>query len=260
MARILIVDDQDLVREGLVALLRAAPAGHTVSEAADGEQAVEAAARDRPDLILMDIRMPGMDGIAAMERVLAEAAPPPPRVLILTTFDHDEYLHAALRAGASGFLLKTIPARRLFAAVEAVCDGDLPFTPEITHRLIDAYTHAPPTVRDPAVGGPVIGDLASGGPAISGPPVPRSTVPALPLAAPVHVAARRTATCLTNRERDVFRLAAHGLSNADIAARLHLAEVTVKTHLYRGMNKLGLTSRAQAVAYAYQSGLITLAG
>ena len=223
MTRVLVVDDQDLVRAGLVALLRAAPAGYTVVEAASGEKAVEIAGRgpEQPDVVLMDIRMPGMDGITAITRILGGDRADPPRILVLTTFDLDEYVLAALRAGASGFLLKSTPADRLFAAVDAVAAGDLPFTPSITHRLIEAF-------------------VGAAGPGSQGPPVDGSGF-----------------QTLTPRERDVFHLVATGLSNADIAKKLVLAEATVKTHLYRGMTKLGLTSRAQAIAYAYETGLIT---
>lgn len=221
MTSILVVDDQDLVRAGLASLLRAAPAGYDVVEASNAEQAVELAATRRPEVILMDIRMPGTDGITAIRMILADAVEPAPRILVLTTFDLDEYVHSALRAGASGFLLKSTPADRLFAAVEAALAGDLPFTPAITRRLIETYTasHSPATAN------------------------PKAT------AAVVET--------LTGRELDVLRLVAGGLSNTDIADQLAVAESTVKKHLYRAMNKLGLVSRAQAVAYAYEVGIIT---
>ncbi|MFE0849927.1 response regulator [Streptomyces rochei] len=207
--RLLVVDDQFLVRSGLAALLRAAPGMEVVGEASDGAEAVELAARTRPDVVLMDIRMPGMTGIQATERILAEAVDPAPRVLVLTTFDLDEYVYGALRAGASGFLLKDAGPERLLAAV--------------TRRLVEAFTRA----------------SDAGAPARSeaGPP------PGL--------------TALTGREAEVLRLVARGLSNAEAAERLFISEATVKTHLNRTMTKLGLTSRAQAVVVAYETGLVT---
>jgi DNA-binding NarL/FixJ family response regulator len=145
MTRVLVVDDQFLIRAGLVALLRAAPGIEVVGEAADGESAVEAAASARPDVILMDIRMPGTDGISATERILTAASASrdgaePPRILVLTTFDLDEYVYGALRAGASGFLLKDAGPERLLAAVAAVAGGDMLFAPSVTRRLIEAYS------------------------------------------------------------------------------------------------------------------------
>ncbi|MDX2648920.1 response regulator transcription factor, partial [Streptomyces sp. PA03-1a] len=142
MTRVLVVDDQFLIRAGLVALLHAAPGVEVVGEAGDGEEAVERAARTAPDVILMDIRMPGISGVVATERILAAATDPPPRILVLTTFDLDEYVYTALRAGASGFLLKDAGPERLIAAVHAVAGGDTLFAPSVTRRLIEAY--APP--------------------------------------------------------------------------------------------------------------------
>ncbi|MFI8823728.1 response regulator [Streptomyces sp. NPDC053431] len=228
MTRVLVVDDQDLIRAGLVALLRAAPGIEVVGEAADGESAVGCAARVRPDVILMDIRMPGMDGTAATERILAEAAAddsdaPPPRILVLTTFDLDEYVYAALRAGASGFLLKDTGPQRLIDAVTAVAHGDLLFAPSVTRRLIEAYvtTNAD---TDPA---------------------PAQTT---------------DLDVLTARECEVLRLTARGLSNTEIARQLYIGEATVKTHLNRTMSKLNLDSRAQAVVLAYETGLVVPGG
>ena len=149
MTRILVVDDQDLVRAGIAALLRGAPAGYEVLEASDGTEAIAKAATDLPDVILMDIRMPGTDGITATREILARATEPPPRVLVLTTFDIDDYVVAALRSGASGFLLKTTPADRLFAAIESVAVGDLAFTPAITLRLIEAYAAQSARLAEP---------------------------------------------------------------------------------------------------------------
>ncbi|WP_405877043.1 response regulator transcription factor [Streptomyces sp. NBC_01136] len=221
MIRVLVVDDQFLIRAGLVALLRAAPGIEVVGEATDGESAVEAAASVRPDVILMDIRMPGTDGISATERILtaASAAPDgaePPRILVLTTFDLDQYVYEALRAGASGFLLKDAGPERLLAAVAAVAGGDMLFAPSVTRRLIEAYFHA------------------------SGP------VPDAP--ADLEV--------LTAREREVLKLIATGMSNPEIADRLFISEATVKTHFNRTMTKLDLGSRAQAVVLAYECGLV----
>ncbi|WP_155370283.1 response regulator [Catellatospora vulcania] len=220
MVDVLVVDDQVLIRAGLVAMIKAAPGLNAVGEAASGEEAVELAARLRPDVILMDIRMPGLSGVAATEQILAAAEDEPPRVLILTTFDLDEYVYAALRAGASGFMLKDTSPERLFAAIAAIAGGDMLFTPTVVRRLIEANT------------GP---GRAAGGPS-----------PDLAV--------------LTSRELDVLRLVARGLSNTEIAGELHLSEATVKTHLNRLMSKLSLSSRAQAVVIAYETGLVTPGG
>lgn len=220
--RVLVVDDQFLIRAGLVGVLRAAPGIEVVGEAGDGDEAVELAAATRPDVILMDIRMPGMNGITATERILAEAAEPPPRILVLTTFDLDEYVYGALRAGAAGFLLKDSGPERLLAALAAVGSGDALFAPSVTRRLVEAFA-----VRS--------------GAASAGEPPPD-------LAA------------LTGRELEVLKLIARGLSNAEIADRLYISEATVKTHLNRTMNKLDLDTRAQAVVIAYETGLVTPGG
>ena len=211
MTSVLIVDDQMLVRTGLIALLRAAPGLDVAGEASDGQQAVERSRALRPDVVLMDLR--GVNGITATERILADR--PESRVLILTTFDLDEYVHAALRVGASGFLLKETPADQLLAAIRVVADGDVLFGPTILRRLVETYTR-------------------SGG-----------TPDATELAA------------LTARETEVLRLVATGRANAAIAGELVVSEATVKTHLNRVMAKLGLSSRAQAVVVAYETGLVT---
>ncbi|MGW5199234.1 response regulator transcription factor [Streptomyces spiralis] len=223
MIRVLVVDDQFLVRSGLVALLRAAPGMEVVGEAADGAESVALAAKTRPDVILMDIRMPGMTGIEATRRILAEAADPAPRVLILTTFDLDEYVYGALRAGAAGFLLKDAGPERLLAAVTAVHGGDSLFAPVVTRRLVEAFTQ-------------------------------RADAPSAPAKAPAGLRA------LTSRELEVLRLVARGLTNAEAADRLFISEATVKTHLNRAMAKLSLASRAQAVVLAYESGLVRPGG
>nr|WP_221374730.1 response regulator transcription factor [Actinoplanes polyasparticus] len=211
MTSVLVVDDQILVRAGLSALIRAAPGFEVVGEAAGGRQAIELAARLRPQVVLMDIRMPDIDGVAATARIVA-GNPPAPRVLVLTTFDLDEYIYAALRAGASGFLLKETPPERLLAAIRTVAEGDTLLTPSVTRRLVEAFV---PPVR-------------------SGPQL----------------------TPLTARETEILRLVGTGRTNAAIAAALVVSEATVKTHLARLMSKLALSSRAQVVVTAYETGLI----
>ncbi|MFE3183850.1 response regulator [Streptomyces violascens] len=221
MIRVLVVDDQFLIRAGLVGLLRAAPGIEVVGEAGDGAEAVRQAAATRPDVILMDIRMPGTTGIEATRRILAEAPDPAPRILILTTFDLDEYVYQALRAGASGFLLKDSGPERLLAAVAAVGGGDGLFAPSVTRRLVEAFasrTGRPGDAPPPEIG------------------------------------------ALTARETEVLRLTACGMSNLEIADQLFISEATVKTHLNRTMSKLDLDSRAQAVVVAYETGLVTPGG
>jgi DNA-binding NarL/FixJ family response regulator len=248
---VLVVDDQELVLAGLAALLRAAPHGYTVLEARDGPGAVRTAAERRPEVILMDLRMPGMDGVAATREILADAereSRRPPRILVLTTFDLDEQVHAALRAGASGFLVKSTPAARLFAAVETVADGDLAFTPEITRRLVEAF-HRVQETDEPT---------PAGAPASSARPTAGAGAQVYQVSQAAHVArvVSRPAADLTSREIDVLRMVGAGLSNTDIAAELMLAEATVKTHVHRVLTKLSLASRAQAVVYAYETGLV----
>ena len=217
MIKVLVVDDQVLIRAGLVALLRAAPGVQVVGEAADGDEAVALARSQAPDVVLMDIRMPGVNGIEATERILADAADQAPRVLVLTTFDLDEYVYEALRAGASGFLLKDTSPERLIAAISTVAAGDMLFAPSVTRRLIDAYAPKPDIEADRSA------ELAA----------------------------------LTVREREVLLLVGSGMSNTDIAGQLVISEATVKTHVNRTMSKLGLASRVQAVVLAYEAGLIT---
>ncbi|MFD8893962.1 response regulator [Streptomyces sp. NPDC059566] len=222
MPSVLVVDDQFLIRSGLTALLNAAPGYEVAGEAGDGEEAVRLAAETRPDVVLMDIRMPGTDGITATERILAahggrdehgEYSGGGPKVLVLTTFDSDEYVLRALRVGASGFLVKDTPPERLLAAIATVHAGEMLFSPRALRGLIDSY--AAPVARTPHPGLAV----------------------------------------LTPREREVLALVGAGLSNADIAGRLVLSAATVKTHVHRCMSKLALSSRAQAVVLAYEFGL-----
>jgi DNA-binding NarL/FixJ family response regulator len=217
MTNVLVVDDQVLIRAGLAALIHAAPGLDVVGQAADGQEAVSQAASAVPDVILMDIRMPGVNGVTATQRILGATGPHRPKVLVLTTFDLDEYVYAALRAGASGFLLKDTPPERLIAAIHVVAAGELLLAPTITRRLVEAYARRPESAFDPAQ------DLRA----------------------------------LTDREVEVLELVARGMTNNDIAGHLVVSEATVKTHLNRVMTKLGLCSRAQAVVVAYETGLVT---
>jgi DNA-binding NarL/FixJ family response regulator len=214
---ILLVDDQPMLRMGFRLVLDAQPDMHVVGEAGDGATAVRLAATHHPDVVLMDVRMPGVDGIEATRRIAAAATCT--RVLILTTFDLDEYAYAGLRAGASGFLLKDVPPPDLLSAIRAVASGDAVVAPSVTRRLIDTFL-------------PHLPDL-SGAPGL-----------------PPEVEA------LTSREREILTEVAGGLSNAEIAARLILSEATVKTHVGRMLGKLGLRDRVQAVVYAYEHGLV----
>jgi DNA-binding NarL/FixJ family response regulator len=214
--RIVIADDQQIVRDGFAALLDSQPDFAVVGTASDGEEATRVSRRLQPDVILMDVRMPGTDGIEATRRLAADANPP--RVLILTTFDLDEYVYDALRAGASGFLLKDVTAERLFDAVRIIAAGDALLAPNVTRRLISEFAR-----QRPAQAAATIPQLAE----------------------------------LTPREREVLQLLAEGLSNPEIAARLVVTEETVKTHVSRVLRKLGLRDRTQAVITAYETGLVT---
>lgn len=222
MIRLLLVDDQPLLRAGFRMVLDAQEDLRVVGEAPDGAAAVEAAARLAPDVVLMDVRMPRLDGIEATRRILA-AADDGPRVLILTTFDLDEYAYAGLRAGASGFLLKDVPPTELIGAVRAVARGDAVVAPSVTRRLLDAYVHRLPAGPAP------LAATGAGHPALA---------------------------TLTPREREVLAEVAAGRSNAEIAQRLVLSEATVKTHVGRIFHKLDLRDRVHAVILAYEIGLV----
>jgi DNA-binding NarL/FixJ family response regulator len=215
MIRVLVADDQALVREGFSVILDAYDDIEVVGDAADGFQAVERAREQRPDIVLMDVRMPGRDGIAAAREVLREL--PATKVIMLTTFDLNEYVYAALQAGASGFLLKDVPRAQLIDGVRAVAAGDALLAPSITRRLIERFVARPPASARPLP--PVLDEL-------------------------------------TPREREVLVLVAGGRSNAEIAADLHVSEPTVKTHVAHTLAKLGVRDRVQAVVFAYESGLV----
>lgn len=218
--RLVVVDDQQMIRTGLRMVLETEPDFEVVGEAADGEAAVRLVARERPDVALMDVRMPGVDGIEATRRITA-AVPAGAgdhdartAVIVLTTFDLDEYVFGALRAGASGFLLKDAPADDLVDAIRIVAKGEALLAPSVTKRLIAEYVSRPEATRPPGLDE------------------------------------------ITEREEEVLRLVARGLSNAEIAAELYLGETTVKTHVSRLLLKLGVRDRVQLVVAAYSSGLV----
>ncbi|MGZ4648333.1 MAG: response regulator [Blastococcus sp.] len=210
---VLLADDQALVRDGFRALIDREPDMRVIAEAADGVEAIGLTRRHHPDVVLMDIRMPNIDGLTATARVLA--LPEPPRVLVLTTFDRNEWVYEALRAGASGFLLKDVRGGQLTDAIRTVAAGEALLAPSITRRLIEQFVSQQPAGR----------------------PAPAPGV-------------------LTDREADVLRLLAAGLSNAEIAERLVIGHSTVKTHVNRLLTKLGLRDRAQAVVFAYETGFV----
>ena len=214
--RVLICDDQALVRAGFRAILGSRPEIEIVGEAENGAEAVALAERRRPDVILMDIRMPVLDGVEATRRLVAEGSPA--RILVLTTFDLDEYVHAAIRAGASGFLLKDVTPAELVEAIRIVAAGDALLAPSVTRRLLERFAATLPA-----------GDQSS-----------------------------EVLGQLTARETEVLRLLAAGLSNAEIASELVVSEATVKTHISSLLRKLGLRDRVQAVILAYETGLVTL--
>ena len=220
--RVMLVDDQELLRTGFRMVLQSQGDIEIAAEAGDGAQALEVLGRTAVDVILMDVRMPRMDGVQATRRICLDAGgnplPDAPHVLILTTFDLDEYAFAALKAGASGFLLKDVPPTELVAAIRSVHAGDAVVAPTTTRRMIDRFAQVLPVPR------------AAGAPAVLDP--------------------------LTEREREVFLLVAQGMSNNEIATVLILSEATVKTHVGRILAKLGLRDRVQAVVLAYEAGLV----
>jgi DNA-binding NarL/FixJ family response regulator len=219
--RCLIADDQAMVREGFAAMLAAEPGIMVAGQAVDGADAVRQARRLDPDVVLMDVRMPVMGGLQAAREILTAAAGPhTPRVLMLTTFDLDEYVYEALRAGASGFVLKDATTAELIHAVKVVAAGDALLAPSVTRRLITDFTRKPPAV------------------------------PAVPVALDV----------LTSRETEVLMLIAQGMSNTQISDTLCIAGETTRTHIKRILSKLGLRDRAQAVVIAYETGLVTPGG
>jgi DNA-binding NarL/FixJ family response regulator len=211
---VVIADDQTLVRDGFRMILAAQADLEVLAEAGDGEAAVACVAEHRPDVVLMDVRMPKLDGIEATRRIVELALPT--RVLVLTTFDTEEVVYDAMKAGASGFLLKSAPTARLLDAVRTISAGDALLEPSITRRLIEDFVRRPP---------------------------PGQTVPP-------------EAGRLTDRELEVLRLIARGLSNSEIAAQLVVSEATVKSHVNRLLTKLALRDRVQAVVFAYETGLV----
>ncbi len=225
--RIVLADDQALLRKGFRMILEAEDDLEIVGEAADGADAVRLVELYKPDVVLMDVRMPVLDGIEAT-RAITEATPDDEtRVLILTTFDLDEYAFSALRAGASGFLLKDVPPAELVSAIRTVARGDAVVSPRITRRLLEEYADKLPDLSDDGDQGSASGDAE-------------------------HAALAQ----LTEREREVLLAVADGLSNAEIAERLFVSEATVKSHVGRLLAKLGLRDRVQAVVFAFQSGLV----
>ncbi|NED94217.1 response regulator transcription factor [Phytoactinopolyspora alkaliphila] len=216
--RVLLVDDQPLLRTGFRMILEAESDIAVVGESGDGQAAVTDTRALQPDVVLMDIRMPRMDGVQATRSITGTARESPPRVLVLTTFDLDEYVVEALRAGASGFLLKDVPADQLVEAIRTVARGDSVVAPSITRRLLDMFA-----TRFPATDAPTPASLSH----------------------------------LTAREREVLTMVARGMSNAEIAAELVVSETTVKTHVGNLLTKLSVRDRVQAAIYAYESGLVT---
>jgi DNA-binding NarL/FixJ family response regulator len=214
--KVLLVDDQALVRAGFRMILDAEEDIEVVGEATDGFGAIDSAKRLGPDVALMDIRMPGLDGIEATRRIVDATAEDPVRVLMLTTFDLDEYVYEALRAGASGFLLKDVPAEQLIAGIRVVAEGEALLAPSVTRRLIHEFARAVPSSQDRP----------------------------------------KALDELTPREEEVLKLIARGMSNAEIASALIVGETTVKTHVARVLMKLGVRDRVQAVVLAYESGLV----
>jgi DNA-binding NarL/FixJ family response regulator len=213
--RVVIADDQALVRAGFKMILEAEPEIQVIGEAEDGVEAVEMIQRLKPDVALMDIRMPRLNGLEATRQIVNGGGDTPTRVLVLTTFDLNEYVYEALRAGASGFLLKDVPAEQLVAGIQVVARGEALLAPSITRRLIEEFARN----------------------------------------APIERVTPKEVEELTTRELEVFKLIARGMSNAEIAAELIVSETTVKTHVARILMKLHLRDRVQAVVYSYESGL-----
>ena len=218
--RVVVADDQALVRSGFLALLRSEDDIEVVGEAANGHEAVKVARAERPDVMLMDIRMPDMDGLEATRRITADPALGAVHILVLTTFDLDAYVHEALRAGASGFLLKDTPPEQLVDAIRVVAGGDALLAPSVTRRVIETFATTPAAGTTPTPPLPGLGSL-------------------------------------TERETEVLHLMARGLSNGEIATTLFLGEATVKTHVGRVLMKLDLRDRVQAVVAAYEHGIVT---
>ena len=212
--RVVVVDDQELVRTGFRVILDSEPDIEVVGEASDGHEAIEVTGRLRPDVVLMDIRMPRLDGLEATRRIVT-GSERGPRVLILTTFNLDEYVYEALRSGASGFLLKDGPAAELLNAIHVVAKGDTLLAPQITRRLIAEFVRHPPPIHKP-----------------------------------------EQLKALTERELEVLKLVARGLSNAEIAGELYVSETTIRTHVRHILTKLGLRDRVQAVVLAYETSLV----
>lgn len=215
--RVLLVDDQPLLRTGFRMILESEPDIAVVGESSDGRAAIDDTNALQPDVVLMDVRLPRLDGVQATRTITSSGDTAKPRVLVLTTFDLDEYIVEALRAGASGFLLKDLPASELVSAIRTVARGDAVVAPSVTRRLLDKF-------------------------AARLPPVSSDT--------PAHL------QNLTEREREVLKLVARGLSNAEIAAELVVSETTIKTHVGNLLTKLGVRDRVQAAVYAYESGLV----
>ncbi|MBC6456659.1 response regulator [Actinomadura sp. HBU206391] len=218
---VFVVDDEELIRAGFRALVNAVPGLTVVGEAANGAQAVQSVRTLRPDVVLLDVRMPVMDGLEATRRIMATGSATPTRVLMVTTFDHDEYVFEALRAGASGFVLKDTPPERLIEAIRVVAAGEALLTPTITRRLITEF-------------------------------VSRT--------APAHRPVPAALATLTEREREVLVHVAAGRSNAELAESLHISRATAKTHVSNLLSKLGARDRIQLVVLAYESGIVSPAG
>ena len=216
--RVLLCDDQALVRSGFRMILEARPGLQVVGEAEDGAQAVSLAAQTQPDVILMDVRMPHLDGVEATRQIVAAGSPA--RILMLTTYDLDEYVYAAIRAGASGFLLKDVQPAQLAEAIRVIAAGDALLAPSVTRRLLGQFARTLPGPR-------------------------------------FRPASPASLSALTERETEVLRLLAAGLSNAELAGRLYISEATVKSHVSSLLRKLGLRDRVQAIILAYDTGLVT---